>query len=140
MKKSSKFLLVMLMTVMCFTGVYAVTAQPGTEDDPLVSKSYVDAQIASVKSAGGSNFAVVYVEAGQKVIGGEGTEIIVRSGEATIVENSPNGVANLNTGEDMKNGQDVRLDHLLLIPRADGRVILAGTEGNLMVRGSYTIE
>ena len=129
-----------MVILMSLTAVYAATAQPGTEDDPLVSKSYVDAQIASVKSAAGSNYAVVHVESGQKVLGGEGTEMIVRSGEATILENGSNGVADLTTGEDLKTGQNAELNHLLLIPREDGRGILAGTELYIMVRGSYTIE
>lgn len=140
MKKSGKFILTVMVILMGFTAVYAVTAQPGTEDDPLVSKSYVDAQIASVKSAAGSNYAVVHVEPGQKVIGGEGTEIILRAGEAAIVENGSNGVADLTTGEDLKSGEKAEMNHLLLVPRADGRGILAGTELYIMVRGSYTIE
>lgn len=140
MKKSNKFILTMLAILMSFTAVYAVAAQPGTEDDPLVSKSYVDAQIASVKSAAGSNYAVVHIDPGQKVTGGEGTEFIVRAGEATIFVEGSNGVADLTTGEDLKAGQKIALDHLLLIPRSDGRGILAGSELYIMVRGSYTVE
>lgn len=135
-----KYLLAICVVFLFATTIYAVSAQPGTEDDPLVSKSYVDAQIAAMKSAAGSNFAVVHVDAGKKVVGGEGTEMIVRAGEAIVYAEGSNGVADLTTGEDLRTGQEAKLNHLLLIPRGDGRGITAGSELYIMVRGSYTIQ
>jgi hypothetical protein len=63
----------------------------------------------------------------------------LRSGEATAIDNGYNGVANLTAGMDMMTGNNIELNHLLLVPRADGRGILATTEAWVMVRGSYSI-
>ncbi|MBQ9604781.1 MAG: hypothetical protein IJR45_05125, partial [Firmicutes bacterium] len=64
----------------------------GSEDDPLVSKSYVDDKINQVlevvnggsvsldgAAAAGASYTPVYASVGQIVLGGEGTEIILRS-------------------------------------------------------------
>lgn len=136
----------MVVLTVFTAGFFAASAAPGTEDDPLVSKSYVDAQIDGLKSqissgsAGSATFSVVSVAAGKKVLGKEGTEIIVRSGEATAIDNGENGVSDLSAGIDLKTGQRAQLDHLLLIPREDGRGILAQSELYIMVRGGYTLE
>ena len=140
MNKRDKFFTVSIgLLVLAVIGTYAAFADPGTESDPLVSKSYVDAQIAAVKSSNGS-YAVVRMEAGQKIVGQEGTEIIVRSGEATVFDNGENGISDLTAGTDLRTGQAAPLNHLLLVPRADGRGVFAGTEGYLMIRGGYTVE
>jgi len=122
------------------TAVFAVCADPGTSDDPLVSKSYVDAQIASVKSTSAASYSVVHVSAGQKVIGKEGTEIIVRSGSVSAIDNGVNGISDLTTGYELMTGYTAGVNHLLLIPRDDGRGIKALTEAYLMIRGGYTIK
>jgi hypothetical protein len=82
----------------------------------------------------------VEIRAGQKVIGGEGAEIILRSGEATAIGNADNGVSDLTGGRDLMNGVTVQTNHLLLIPRNDGRGLTALTDGWIMVRGPYTLE
>ena len=140
MKRTKKSLAVMFgLLALLVASAYAVFADPGSEQDPLVSKSYVDAQIAAVKSSNGS-FAVVQMKAGQKIVGQEGTEIIVRSGEATAIDNGENGISDLTDGKDLRTGQTAPLNHLLLVPREDGRGILAGTDGYLMIRGGYTVK
>lgn len=121
----------------------AATSTPGSEEDPVVTKSYVDSQIAQIKggSAGStSTYQPVRLTPGQKMIGGEGTEIILRSGEATAIDNGANGVSDVTGAKDLMTGQTVSLNHLLLIPRNDGRGILAGTEAYVMVRGTYTLQ
>lgn len=138
--KRNKIFMILAAIVIIGTAVFNTFAAPGEENDPLVSKSYVDAQVASVKAATGTTFVVVRVDAGKKLMGEEGTEVIVRSGEATAIDNGQNGVSDLTAGVDLKTGQKAQLDHLLLIPRDDGRGIAAVSELYVMVRGGYTLQ
>lgn len=87
-----------------------------------------------------STYSVVQANAGQKVLGKGGTEIILRSGEATAIDNGANGVSDITAGQDLMTGQRVGLNHLLLVPKDDGRGIHALTEVFVMVRGPYTIQ
>lgn len=138
---------------------------PGSIDDPIVSKSYVDEQIAKFKlelsggtvptptpaptptptpqvpSAEGAHTLVVEeLQAGQTLIGGSGTEIIIRTGKAVVVTNSyGEGIPDVTAGKDLKGS--VPLNHQLLVPRNDGRGVRV-TEGPcfIMVRGDYMIQ
>ena len=110
--------------------VYASGDAPGSAEDPIVSKSYVDAR---------TTFSPIELTEGQRLIGGEGAEFILRSGEATAIDNGQNGVSDLTSGTDLMTGNVVLPNHLLLVPRDDGRGITAVTEIWVMVRGDYTI-
>lgn len=122
-----------LLTVMGASAVWANngSGSPGSEGDPIVSKSYVDAR---------ASYKPVSLTTGQKFIGGEGCEVILRSGEANIIAGGENGVADLTQGVDLKGGAPITLNHMLLIPRHDGRGLVATTDIWVMVRGSYTIQ
>lgn len=125
------FVIVLAITA-CFTlAAFGDTGEPGSETDPIVTKSYVDSAVS---------YTPVQLAAGQTLIGGEGTEIILRSGIATAIDNGANGVSDITAGVDLMTGADVGLNHLLLIPRNDGRGIAAVTEIWVMIRGSYTVK
>ncbi|MGZ4111311.1 MAG: hypothetical protein ACXVP5_02595 [Tumebacillaceae bacterium] len=124
-------------------------AQPGSADDPIVTKSYVDAKLAggggTNNGGGGSTgsdaFAVVQLAAGQVLKGSAGTEIILRSGSATAVSSVNGAVVDVSGSADLAQGAKVAINHLLLVPRTDGRGVKAGSSTNFfMVRGAYTIE
>lgn len=135
--------LVIVFSVFAVTVAAAAAADtPGSESDPVVTKSYVDSQIAKLQGGGtvSDTYIVVKVDAGQKVVGAGGTEIILRSGEATAIDNGANGVSDITAGQDLMTGQKVGLNHLLLVPKDDGRGIHALTELYVMVRGPYTIQ
>ena len=139
MKKRMLTIILALAAVLCLSA-FAVWADPGSSDDPLVSKSYVDAQIASVKADSSGSYSIVHIDAGQSVIGKEGTEIIVRAGVVTAIDNGVNGVSDLTSGKDLMSGTEIGLNHLLLVPRDDGRGVKAWTEAYLMVRGGYVLK
>lgn len=134
-----------VMIVSLTAAVYAAGAV-GSEDDPVVTKSYVDAKIAELQNgsqgSGGETdvFHAVNIPAGKKLIGGEGTELILRSGSATALDNGADGVSDLTGGTDLRTGTAVAKNHLLLVPRADGRGIYAATEIWVMIKGAYTLE
>ncbi|WP_438492995.1 hypothetical protein [Paenibacillus sp. IHBB 3054] len=144
--------------------------QPGTSEDPVVTKSYVDQQIQKAIQGGtiatqapaatptpaaiptptatpsqnkGDEVEIVDVKAGQTLIAGAGAEFIVRAGKAAIYSQDSNGVADLTDGADLVNGTAVPSNHLLSFPRAGrGIVVQEGQAGGLvvMVRGAYTLK
>lgn len=135
--------LVIVFSVFAVTVAVAAAADtPGSEGDPVVTKSYVDSQIAQLKSSGTASdtYVVVEVKAGQKVLGKSGTEIILRSGEATAIDNGANGVSDMTAGTDLMTGQSIGQNHLLLVPKDDGRGIQAITDLFVMARGAYSIQ
>ncbi|MCK9858033.1 hypothetical protein [Paenibacillus sp. ATY16] len=131
-------------------------AVPGSADDPVVTKSYVDEQIA--KAGSGSNgggttqpetgsasakLEVVSVPNGKILIANEGTEVVVRSGKAVVYSTDANGIADLTDGKDLTNGKSITANHHILFPRAGRGITTAPTyKGSLtvLVRGSYVIQ
>ena len=149
-----------LLLAMSFMAVtYGIDAAPGTEGNPLVTKSYLDVVVNSVKDTvaklearigalekvdGGQSIApatweVIEVKGGKSVLGGEGTEIVLRSGKAVAVDNGANGVSDLTAGADLMGGTAITSNHLLLVPRDDGRGIKCENTCWVMVLGEYTI-
>jgi hypothetical protein len=141
---------------------------PGTIEDPVVTKSYVDEQIAKLAGGGsignggtggnngGSNggqngseggqavkLEVVELPVGKTLMAAAGTEVVVRVGKAVAYSSDTNGISDLTGGADITSGKDVPTNHLLWFPR-DGR----GVKGHanekypltLIVKGPYTIQ
>lgn len=135
--------LVLIIALCGFTIVSgAGGTTPGSEGDPVVTKSYVDSQIAQKVGSGGSfdSYKAVQLTAGQKLIGNGGTEIILRSGEAVAIDNGANGVSDITGAKDLMTGHWVAKNHLLIVPGSDGRGITATTDIWVLVRGTYIIK
>jgi len=107
------------------------TALPGSEQDPLVSRSYVDSQL---------RMSVIEVPAGKQIIGFAGTEIILRGGSATVIDSPMGGLADVTSGKDLRQGEQAPPNHHLIVPRDDGRGLQATAQLILMVRGNYKIQ
>ena len=159
MLKKSKIYVTIASVVLITTTLISTTKAsffgPGSEEDPVVSKSYVDKKYEELKSYidtelkdtskpsnnNSGDFVIVELQKGQKIIGGASTEIIVRSGVAKAIVRDLGGLSDLTLGRDL--GQDERVvsNHLILVPRNDGRGIYAEANGTfVMVRGDYSIE
>ena len=58
----------------CAFGVTAATADPGSDSDPIVTKSYVDSAIANALGSGtpsvsgDASYEVVFAEAGRRLL------------------------------------------------------------------------
>lgn len=131
MKKGILAILILLMvSVMGLIVAFGDTSVPGSPDDPVVTKSYVDSKLS---------YSVLRLQQGQRLVGGEGAEIIVRSGEVTAIDNGKDGISDITGGYDLKTGAICKTNHLLLIPRSDGRGVTAVTEAYIMIRGAYTL-
>ncbi len=154
--------------VVCVFAVYStVTADsaktPGSADDPVVTKSYVDAKVVALVKAeldklagsgaigGGSgsggdqaaSLEVVKIPIGQTMMVKAGGEVVVRTGTAVAVSSDANGLSDVTAGADIEPGKPVAANHLILFPR-DGRGIAhapgSKTDMIVLVRGGYELK
>lgn len=180
-----------ILSMVTVNYISASGAEPGSNSDPVVSKSYVDAQINQLKSMIGTQsinpsntitttntidsvtkqnlvdeilavvealygdkidkasntdittdkaFLPVQLAKGQYLIGGEGTEIIFRSGQAVAYSKNEMGIIDVSDGVELFNGAGLTVNHLLIVGRNDGRGATAYEDSWFMVKGSYTIK
>jgi hypothetical protein len=120
-------------------------AEPGSIDDPIVTKSYVDEKFQQYQPAagGGASLKVVALQPGQQLIAFEGTEFIARTGKLYSIVSAGGGIPNLTEGKDLGKDALIPLNHMLLFPRSDGRGIRLDPNskgaGYIMVRGTYEV-
>lgn len=131
--------------------VKAEMTEPGSKSDPLVTKSYVDDVINSLKKslnlldsdkpkASLSNLEIIKLTRDQRLIGAEGTEIILRSGHAVIIGGAGGGISDVTDGKDLTGKAVVPRNHLLIVPRDDYRGVEAQTDNVIvLVRGVYSL-
>ena len=87
------------------------------------------------------NFKVLRLQEGQILLGGEGCEVIWRSGHAMAISvYDDQGLADMTAGAEVFHGEELVRNHYYNIPREDGRGLeVLSAEAYLMVRGPYTI-
>lgn len=134
----------------------AFAAEPGSGDDPLVTKSYIDSLISEVKSyvdekvnsggakeneviSTGEGFKIVRLAQGQRITFGESTELIVRMGKGAVIASEKGGIADVTAGVDLAQSETTSANHLLIVPVGDGRGFEALEDVIVMVKGSYQI-
>lgn len=136
----------------------ALLPEPGSDGDPIVTQSYVDQKVQEIRnytdaqnaeirkrldSAGiqGQKFVVVEaLDVGKKLIADESTEIILRAGKVTAITSEQGGLSDVTAGKDIKEGENVPMNHLIIVPRTDGRGVKATATAVLLVKGTYRIE
>lgn len=164
-KRFKQFVLIGIVAVLSVGTVTAASAyagSAGSDQDPLVTLSYVEkriqevlttvtSQIADLKkqveaqpgTPGGTSesavFQVVQVEKGSSVYFGGGTEFVVRSGKATAIVTANGGLSDLTAGKDIAMGQPTPANHHILVPRDDGRGIRTLDISFILIKGPYTI-
>lgn len=168
-KKIVLFTVSMALLVGGATVIYGESSNDiGSESNPIVTLKYVESRIEQIKyyidqnieifrseneelkksisNTGnttqqvGSVFKVVEVKAGQKLICGESTEVIWRAGQATVIASELGGLTDVTDGKNLGQGIEVTKDHLIIVPRGDGRGMNVVTDSYVMVKGGYTIE
>lgn len=132
-------------------------AEPGSEDDPVITLSYVEKRLEQIKyyfdqkfeeinttnNTGGvaaASFEVVFVEKGKFIYFGESTEVILRAGQATAIASENGGLSNVTIGKDLVSGEEIPANHLVIIPRNDGRGANVLVDSYFMIKGAYTIQ
>ncbi len=146
MKNLSKFVLAIVLVSIVLGGTI-VFSEPGSENDPLITlsyfnkeidklKSYIDSKLTGTDSVENPNkLEVVELESEQSLIGDAGTEIILRGGKATVIAGELGGISDITDGKDLKMGEMIPANHLLIIPRDDGRGAYVVEDAIFLVRG-----
>ena len=169
----NKRIVLPLAVLACILCAGAFAADPGSSSDPLISLSYFENEIETLKatlleqltstfstkfeelekdvdatlkdiSENGvptpTEFEVITLGEGETIICEAGTEIIVRSGKSTVItsETSSGGISDITAGKDLISGEEIINNHLLIVPKADGRGIKAIVTGAVMIKGNYT--
>lgn len=155
-----KVLILTLILLLAFSTV--IFAAPGDTSDPIVVLSYLNEQIEALiskyklediddmqkqidnlDSSGGSSsgmaLEIVEIRNGEKIIAGSGSELILRGGEAVIIGSEMGGISDVTLGKDFVSGMSVVPNHLMIVPRDDGRGVYAEKYAIFMVRGSYEV-
>lgn len=156
MNKKIGVLLISLV-VLALVGVSIVYAiDPGSESDPLISKSYIDEvllpkiysyidkALEGISQAQGDSittetFEVVSIKAGGTIIGNKGCEMILRMGSAVAITSIRGGLADVTGGVDIQSDSAIPPNHLLIVPLDDGRGMKATADTLIMVKGGYRI-
>lgn len=154
-KKKAIIAVSVLLAVLLVAGITAVAVTSyGTQDDPLVTLSYlnstakseimaeVDKAINEAKSelGGSSEFVVVTLSNGQTLTCSAGTEIMLRIGSAKSAgANSPT-LVDSTTGEAVADtGKNLVKNHMYLVTIKDNGIIATAATTKVLVRGSYTV-
>ncbi|MBN1623703.1 MAG: hypothetical protein JXN10_01320 [Clostridia bacterium] len=89
----------------------------------------------------GTSYQVVKVDPGIRILASDTGEVILRSGTARVIGNEFNeGLSDLTAGSELKDGAVVPKDHLILIPRGDGRGIITETVCYIIYKGLYYLK
>lgn len=174
---------VMIAAVLTLSAVVMSAADgvaPGSEQDPIVTQSYVEQKAEQIKyyidtlvanqnqeieklkaelaekdqeiakltealnngSGGGSGrFEVVQLSKNQLLIAGEGAEIIPRSGKFSAIYGENGGLSDITSAKDMKNGDAIVMNHMLIASRGDGRGLKSLADNSyLIIKGTYTLK
>lgn len=148
-----KKLITIFSIALCLIVIFSIGrdtfSEPGSEEDPLVTKSYVEKRIEQLKyyidekisgtSSSTSELQVVEVESGQSIIGRAGSEIILRGGKGQVIAGELGGLSDITGGRDLQMGEKVPANHLLIVPRNDERGVYVLEKAIFMVRGAYEI-
>lgn len=149
MKRKKVWGFISLFILLTLTiGIVAYAASAGTSEDPLASKSYVDTAISNLKtyidgkapSSEEGDYVVFSMGAGKTIIANKGSQMILRSGKATIISSENGGIADTTDGVDLPNGADMPRNHLLIVPGSDGRGFTSTTDVWVMIKGGYTLK
>lgn len=129
-------------------GIVAYAQSAGSAEDPLASKSYVDTAISNLKtyidgkvpSSTEGDYVVFSLGAGKTIIANKGSQVILRSGKATIISSQNGGIADTTDGVDLPDGSEMPKNHLLIVPGNDGRGFTTTTDVWVMIKGGYTLK
>ncbi len=114
----------------------AASSQPGSSGDPLITKSYLDQRLSEL-GAEKNSYGKVTVAKGKTITAFAGTEMIVYSGNGTVIGTA--GLLNLSSGQVFQKETSIVLYNLYFSP-ASSSGITAKSELIVFVRGDYQIK
>ena len=178
--KSRKTGIIVLTAIILVLSAVVISAAdgvtPGSEQDPIVTQSYVEQKSEQIKyyidsliaqetaklktelelkgqeiaklreeikdaAKAAGKFQVVEMQKGQMLIAGEGAEIIPRSGKFSAIEDAFGGLSDITAAKDLKDGEAVVNNHMLIAARGEGRGLKALADKSfLIIKGTYTLQ
>lgn len=89
-----------------------------------------------------AEYTVVQVNAGTTVLAASPCDIMLRAGTAVAVSpHAAQGLSDYTDGAELLDGQPLTVNHMILIPRDDGRGIrITSDTAYIIIRGRYTLE
>jgi len=88
-----------------------------------------------------SVWQVIQVDAGVAIYATDTSEIVLRSGTAKAIGNKyDEGLSDVTSGVDIKDGTKLITNHLIIIPRGDGRGVIAITNCYIMYKGLWYMQ
>ena len=155
--------IILMTALLALLGAAALAADAGTQQDPLVTLSYLndtylphilsqvdqkleerDAVLLETLSkepgtgSGSSVYRTVTLEGGQVLTGEAGCEVLLREGSALCVADSAPGLVDMTSGGSLEGGGALVQNHLYLMTVPD-RGIRAEGPVTLLLRGGYTV-
>lgn len=153
-KKTVISLIALAVILLAGIGVYAA-GNYGTKDDPLITKSYLDAVVkpelqkqlqtelndAVNELRGGSGeFTVVTLYNGQTVSCGVGTEIVPRLGSVKANGASAPALIDTTTGNSISAGTVLSANHLYMVSIEGNGITAAADNTKVLISGGYTVQ
>lgn len=127
---------VALLTMTCV----AAAGNVGSQDDPLVTYSYVNETFKNeVLSEANGGFVLVTLSKGQVLNGAVGTEVLLRVGTAKCIAASSPGLIDTTDASSINDGTALQKNHLYMMTIEDRGVKATASTVKVLVRGSYTV-
>ena len=117
------------------------TEETDTEETETETESESETVEEPTEEVKGFEYEVLHLKENTLLLSKTPCEIILRSGQAAAyLGGNDNGLADLTDGGELLEGAPLVSNHLLMIPRGDGRgVRITSSEAYIMVRGGYRI-
>ncbi len=119
-------LIALLAAVFGFAGPATRAAEPGSKDDPVITRSYLETLYS---------WQVTSLQEGQTLSLDMGVTFVLRTGKAAVVGVGSEGLVDLTAGNELKDGERILPHHLILSPASDRRGLRALTAVVLLTRG-----
>jgi hypothetical protein len=132
-----------VLTLINSNGAGTSTSTSASVDEDAIAEAVIqrinDGEL-TVDTVTSGSYTPVSVAVGQTIYGKEGTELILRAGKGKVVCNGVDGIADITTGSEMANGAPATKNHLMVVPRDDGRGIKITEAAWFLVKGDYEIK
>ena len=147
MPKMKKIAIVLIIVVIGSLGIFkagmlvgaAGEAKPGSVNDPLITKSYLESYISSLGLSGNSaasGYTRVTLKKGNTLVGNEGTETMLYSGSANAYVKGQQ-LVNLTIGEAYGDGMTLGKYCVYMCPDKSSGVV-AMSDVVVFVKGDYS--
>lgn len=136
MKKTRITIGMLLLLCFIFGAGYAVgaaTAEPGSNGDPLVSKSYLENRISTVEKQSG--LQSVTLSKGKQLVCSKGAQLVVVSGSVKAT----GSLSDITDGKRIAKNKAVSNDHSVIVVK-DKTGVKATKSAVVFVAGSYTVK